>query len=82
MRIWKPIFAIFMLFFMLGCSAISGFSSKLPEVIAAIEEMHDVQALAYIKVPCAIDIGAYYRVLVPRERDAVTALCWPGMGDR
>ena len=77
---------IFPLLLMLaGCGAVlqrgaEKADTEAQSFITAIRKLNDAQAKAYIAVPCAIDVGAYYRVLSSRQRSAVDLACDPGAG--
>lgn len=55
--------------------------TKVDQAIALVKQMNDTEAKAYVAVPCAMDVGAYHRVLSPDQQRAVDLLCG-GSGEK
>ncbi len=87
MLLVKKIFSVVVLgMFVSGCvggarQVLTKVESELTETIALVKHLNDVQARAYLAVPCAIDLGAYHRVLSPDEQRAADVLCG-GSGEK
>lgn len=74
--------AAFSILLLSGCAAQIGqavdrVSSEAEELARGIEAKNDAKAKAYMKLQCAISIGASYRVLTPRQRDNANDACNP-----
>jgi len=63
-----------------GCAqkiaaGVAAADNEVQGAVANIKAMNDAAAKAYVAVPCAMDVGAYYRVLSPDQQQAVSLLC-------
>ncbi len=54
---------------------------KAATTINQIKRVNNIEAGLLVQAPCAMDIGAYYRVLNPVQQRAVSALCGGSVGN-
>lgn len=48
---------------------------RVERAVKQTERLNDTEARAYKRAPCAVSVGAYFRMLDERERRAVDVLC-------
>lgn len=70
-----------------GCAAQIGtavdrVASEAEDLAEGIEDINDAKAKAYMKLQCAISIGASFRVLTPRQRENANDACNPATADQ
>lgn len=75
-----PVAAVVLTLVAGGCTpyataAIDAAGAATERTIENVKRVNDAEANVLKQAPCAIDIGAYYRVLDSREQGAVAALC-------
>jgi hypothetical protein len=48
---------------------------KSATAINQVKRLNDAEATIMVQVPCAMDVGAFYRALNPVQQQAVSTLC-------
>ena len=65
-----------------GCeAAVKRGAERAQEGVETIKAVNDTEAMVLIQAPCAIDLGAYYRVLTPGQRLGADLQCDPELRD-
>ncbi len=51
--------------------------SQVPVAVEKVKDVADKAARLEVQLPCAMTVGAYYRVMSDRQKLGVTLLCDP-----
>ncbi len=76
----RPIAALAFALLLSGCATkfaagIEAANREITGTISNVKAMNDATAKIYVQAPCAMDVGAFYRVLTPGQQAAVSELC-------